>query len=165
MSSTLWRTKALLSQFTRQKAVSNSPPTPRTAVATMSSVRTTYLLPIVLVVAIAIGLRQYLQNGTNTITDWVPPHDKSGEFKRGQSAFRNSISRESGAQFPPEKDRYHLYVSYACPWGTLSMLCSAEDEANIGSHDSTPNAHRAQVEGLGRYYTIHIRALGNARKG
>jgi glutathionyl-hydroquinone reductase len=51
------------------------------------------------------------------ITDWVNPNDKSGEFKRQQSAFRNFISREPGAQFPPEKGRYHLYVSYACPWG------------------------------------------------
>lgn len=54
---------------------------------------------------------------TQKITDWVNPNDKSGEFKRQQSVFRNFISREPGAQFPPEKGRYHLYVSYACPWG------------------------------------------------
>lgn len=57
--------------------------------------------------------------GANTggkITDWVKSDDKSGEFKRQQSSFRNWISREAGAQFPPEKGRYHLYVSYACPW-------------------------------------------------
>ena len=53
------------------------------------------------------------------ITDWVSPHDKTGEFKRGQSQFRNFISKEKGSEFPPEKNRYHLYVSYACPWGTL----------------------------------------------
>ena len=51
------------------------------------------------------------------ILNWVDPKDKSGEFKRAQSAFRNWISKEQGAEFPPEKDRYHLYVSYACPWG------------------------------------------------
>ncbi|OHW91958.1 hypothetical protein CSPAE12_09416 [Colletotrichum incanum] len=27
-----------------------------------------------------------------------------------------SFSKEPGSQFPPEKNRYHLYVSYACPW-------------------------------------------------
>jgi glutathionyl-hydroquinone reductase len=43
--------------------------------------------------------------------------DKNGEFKRQQSQFRNFIENKPGAQFPPEKDRYHLYVSYACPWG------------------------------------------------
>ncbi|KAI9821662.1 MAG: S-glutathionyl-(chloro)hydroquinone reductase [Pycnora praestabilis] len=51
------------------------------------------------------------------ITDFVDPNDKSGEFKRGQSQFRNHISKKPGAEFPPEKGRYHLYVSYACPWG------------------------------------------------
>lgn len=48
------------------------------------------------------------------ITNWA---DKSGEFKRGQSQFRDKISKEAGAEFPVEKGRYHLYVSYACPWG------------------------------------------------
>jgi glutathionyl-hydroquinone reductase len=85
-------------------------------------------------VAIAVGLRQYLQTGNESkITEWVSAHDKTGEFKRGQSAFRNFISKEPGAQFPPEKDRYHLYVSYACPWGTLNKLRSSEDEAKIVS--------------------------------
>jgi hypothetical protein len=53
------------------------------------------------------------------ITDWVVPSDKSGEFKRQQSSFRSWISREPGAEFPPEKGRYHLYVSYACPWVSI----------------------------------------------
>jgi hypothetical protein len=59
------------------------------------------------------------------ITDWVKPGDTSGEFKRQQSSFRNWISREPGAQFPPEKGRYHLYVSYACPWVSISWQRSA----------------------------------------
>lgn len=55
------------------------------------------------------------------ITDWVLPTDKSGEFKRQQSTFRHWISREKGARFPPEKGRYHLYVSYACPWVSIYL--------------------------------------------
>lgn len=51
----------------------------------------------------------------NKITDWVKPGDK-GEFKRQQSSFRNWISKDKNAKFPAEKGRYHLYVSYACPW-------------------------------------------------
>ena len=50
------------------------------------------------------------------ITDWVHPEDKSGEFKRQASSFRDSVSNQPGAKFPLEKGRYHLYVSYACPW-------------------------------------------------
>ncbi|KAI5300136.1 S-glutathionyl-(chloro)hydroquinone reductase [Ascosphaera atra] len=53
------------------------------------------------------------------ITDWA---DKSGEFKRQNSQFRDWISREPGAKFPPEKGRYHLYVSYACPWAHRTLI-------------------------------------------
>lgn len=53
---------------------------------------------------------------SSKVTDWVHPNDKSGEFKRQVSSFRERISREKGAKYPPEKGRYHLYVSYACPW-------------------------------------------------
>lgn len=57
-----------------------------------------------------------------SITDWVKPGDTSGEFKRQQSSFRNWISKEPDAQFPPEKGRYHLYVSYACPWACRTLI-------------------------------------------
>ncbi len=53
------------------------------------------------------------------VTDWVDPKDNSGEFKRQVSSFRDWIGKadETGAvPFPAEKGRYHLYVSYACPW-------------------------------------------------
>ncbi|EFQ33176.1 glutathione S-transferase [Colletotrichum graminicola M1.001] len=56
------------------------------------------------------------------VTDWVKPGDTSGEFKRQQSSFRNWISREQGAKFPSEKGRYHLYVSYACPWACRTLI-------------------------------------------
>ncbi|KAK4213796.1 glutathione S-transferase [Rhypophila decipiens] len=56
------------------------------------------------------------------ITNWVHPNDKSGEFKRQQSSFRNWISNKDGAEFPAEKGRYHLYVSYACPWATRTLI-------------------------------------------
>lgn len=54
------------------------------------------------------------------ITNWVAPGDKSGEFKRGQSQFRNWIKK--GGEFPPEAGRYHLYVSYACPWAHRTLI-------------------------------------------
>jgi len=41
-----------------------------------------------------------------------------GVFKRKESSFRRFISRQPGAEFPPEKGRYHLYISYACPWAS-----------------------------------------------
>ncbi|KAF2871756.1 glutathione S-transferase Gst3 [Massariosphaeria phaeospora] len=56
------------------------------------------------------------------ILNWVAPNDKSGEFKRQVSSFRNWIENKPGAKFPPEKDRYHLYVSYACPWAHRALI-------------------------------------------
>jgi glutathionyl-hydroquinone reductase len=50
---------------------------------------------------------------------------KDGSFKRQDSAWRNWISREEGAIFPPEKDRYHLYVAAACPWAHRTMMTRA----------------------------------------
>lgn len=40
----------------------------------------------------------------------------SGSFMRTDSAFRNFILRDPNSQFPAESGRYHLYISYACPW-------------------------------------------------
>ncbi|KAF2483186.1 glutathione S-transferase [Neohortaea acidophila] len=48
--------------------------------------------------------------------------DKTGEYKRKDSQFRNFVSNEPGAEFPAEKDRYHLYVSYACPWAHRALI-------------------------------------------
>ncbi|KAI9886279.1 MAG: hypothetical protein M1823_001951 [Watsoniomyces obsoletus] len=56
------------------------------------------------------------------ITAWVDPKDKTGEFKRGQSVFRDAISKSPGAKYAPEKDRYHLYISYACPWAHRTLI-------------------------------------------
>ncbi|CAM6089976.1 unnamed protein product [Calypogeia fissa] len=44
------------------------------------------------------------------------PNSKHGAFKPDEAQFRHSISRKPGAPFPPEVGRYHLYISYACPF-------------------------------------------------
>ncbi|KAA1471838.1 glutathione S-transferase [Dentipellis sp. KUC8613] len=45
---------------------------------------------------------------------------ENGSYKRAPSRFRNVI--EQGGRFPPETDRYHLYVSYACPWASRTLI-------------------------------------------
>lgn len=45
----------------------------------------------------------------------------SGAFIRTASTFRNFISRHPDSQFPAESGRYHLYVSYACPWASRCL--------------------------------------------
>jgi len=60
--------------------------------------------------------------------------DKSGEFKRQTSVFRDFISSKPDAKFPAEKDRYHLYVSYACPWGTSTRSQSSCPPLTFNQH-------------------------------
>lgn len=45
---------------------------------------------------------------------------KNGEFQRKPSSFRNFISKDG--PFLPETDRYHLYISLACPWAHRTLL-------------------------------------------
>ncbi|MED6192699.1 hypothetical protein PIB30_012593 [Stylosanthes scabra] len=45
----------------------------------------------------------------------------TGAFVRSASTFRQFISRDPNSQFPAEPGRYHLYVSYACPWASRCL--------------------------------------------
>ncbi len=44
----------------------------------------------------------------------------SGEFERQEDAFRDWIADDSS--YPPEVNRYHLYVSLACPWASRTVI-------------------------------------------
>jgi len=58
----------------------------------------------------------------SSILNWVDPRDKTGEFKRAASSFRDTISSEPNARYPPEANRYKLYISYACPWAHRTLI-------------------------------------------
>lgn len=45
----------------------------------------------------------------------------TGAFNRTPSTFRNFISKDKASQFPAEAGRYHLYISYACPWASRCL--------------------------------------------
>ncbi|KAG0316669.1 S-glutathionyl-(chloro)hydroquinone reductase [Linnemannia gamsii] len=62
-------------------------------------------------------------NDQPSILKWA--NDKTGEFKRQVSSFRDVISDEPGSKFVPEAGRYHLYISYACPWAHRTLLVRA----------------------------------------
>lgn len=61
-----------------------------------------------------------LENGKWTASA-VAPTDEQGKFNREESSFRSMIS-DTHEVFKPEKDRYHLYVSYACPWAHRALI-------------------------------------------
>src|SRR5512133_3754845 len=45
-----------------------------------------------------------------------------GEFQRQADAFRDVICRDSASGYTPEKGRYHLYISLACPWASRTLI-------------------------------------------
>lgn len=62
--------------------------------------------------------------------EWQPVQDKDkdGRFIRQTSSFRNWITADGqagptgDAGFKAEKDRYHLYVAYICPWASRVLM-------------------------------------------
>ena len=58
-------------------------------------------------------------------TDVQKSTNENGEFERQETNFRDRIRDEPGARFQPESGRYHLYVSYACPWAHRTLLVRA----------------------------------------
>ena len=47
---------------------------------------------------------------------------KDGAFHRRPSLFRDFISNKPGSKFLAEANRYHLYVSFACPWAHRTLI-------------------------------------------
>jgi glutathionyl-hydroquinone reductase len=61
-------------------------------------------------------------------TQWYDTKSTGGRFRRDDSMFRNWVTADgrpgpSGdGGFPAEAGRYHLYVSYACPWASRAVI-------------------------------------------
>jgi putative glutathione S-transferase len=61
-------------------------------------------------------------------TAWYETKASGGQFVRAQSGFRNWITADGSpgptgeGGFPAEAGRYHLYVSYACPWAHRTLI-------------------------------------------
>ncbi len=78
---------------------------------------------------------------------WYDTDKSGGRFERQESAFRNWVTRDGAAGpsgeggFAAESGRYHLYVSYACPWAhrTLIMRALLGLEAHIDVSVVNPN--------------------------
>jgi putative glutathione S-transferase len=55
-------------------------------------------------------------------TGEVGSSGRGGKFERKESTFRDFVEDRPGARFAPESGRYHLYVSYACPWAHRTLI-------------------------------------------
>lgn len=44
----------------------------------------------------------------------------NGSFKRTEATCRSWIKADGSTPYKPEPNRYHIYVSYACPWVCFS---------------------------------------------
>ena len=64
-------------------------------------------------------------------TKWYDTKKTGGAFKRDTSKFRNWVTRDGSpgpsgkGGFKAEAGRYHLYVSYACPWAHRTLIFRA----------------------------------------
>jgi len=58
-------------------------------------------------------------------TDVGSSVDDDGEFQRQDTVFREAVRDDPDARFQPAAGRYHLYVSYACPWAHRTLLVRA----------------------------------------
>jgi len=58
-------------------------------------------------------------------TDWYDTTSTDGEFIRQDSQFRDQVSSDGSTSYPAEKDRYHLFISLACPWAHRTLIFRA----------------------------------------
>ncbi|BBL79404.1 glutathione-dependent reductase [Rubrobacter xylanophilus] len=72
--------------------------------------------------------------------EWVAEDrlsDEQGRFVRRESRFRDRITADGSSGFAAEPGRYHLYVSWACPWAhrtaIMRRLKGLEDAVSLSS--------------------------------
>jgi putative glutathione S-transferase len=62
-----------------------------------------------------------------------------GAFVRAESAFRSRVTADGSSGFAAAAGRYHLYVSYACPWAHRTLVVRAlkglEDALRVSAVD------------------------------
>jgi putative glutathione S-transferase len=52
----------------------------------------------------------------------LEPVGAGGRFQRQASTFREWVSADGSTPYPAEAGRYHLYVSWACPWAHRTAI-------------------------------------------
>jgi putative glutathione S-transferase len=64
-----------------------------------------------------------MANVTMSTTPQFPSEQtEDGEFNRQTDAFRVWITADGSSGYPAARNRYHLYVSWACPWAHRTII-------------------------------------------
>jgi len=53
---------------------------------------------------------------------WYDTKSTGGRFVRKGAQFRDRVTADGSSGFKAESGRYHLYVSYACPWAHRTLI-------------------------------------------
>lgn len=81
---------------------------------------------------------------------WYDTESTDGRFERKESQYRNWITPDGSAgpsgegNFAAESGRYHLYVSYACPWAHRTLVMRAWK--GLEQHISVSSVHPLMLE-------------------
>ncbi len=81
---------------------------------------------------------------------WYDTKSTKGKFVRSTAGFRNWITVDGSAGptgeggFPAQSGRYHLYVSYACPWAHRTLIFRALKR--LESHIAVSVVHPDMLE-------------------
>ncbi len=101
------------------------------------------------------------------VNNWLDKEMDKGEFKRMESTFRHWVTEDgstgsSGCDgFKAEADRYHLYVSAACPWAHRTVifrkLKKLENIISLSTVEPDMLTHGWSFSSTGKY-TDHLYA-------
>jgi len=96
------------------------------------------------------------------------PRVTGGEFVRTDSIFRDRVTADGSSAFKSEAGRYHLYVSYACPWAHRTIIFRAlkglEQAITLSAADpiTEPDGwtftQRPDREGVRRLHEVYTKA-------
>lgn len=109
---------------------------------------------------------------------WLDKELDEGEFKRMESSFRHWVTADGSAGpsgdsgFKAEADRYHLYISDACPWAhrtvifrklkqlenIIGLSCVEAEMLNDGWTFSKDGKYSDQLHGFRYAYQLYQKA-------
>jgi len=111
---------------------------------------------------------------------WIPrreQEDSKGRFVRPSTTFRNQITADGSSGFKAEAGRYHLYISWACPWAHrtaimrrlkglenavgLSVVAAVIDQNSWEFSQTEPGAIPDTVNGKNYLWEVYLKADSN----